>query len=209
MRYNIKVKQQKKDEKLDADDRVDNPSGVHTVEAESVKEALDKFHATVPIACLEHFDIKIRRSPRETFVCPPLVINGPEGFGLHPESYKTLGEAIHAAACFPLRYVHRGYYAGVEGRIPLHELPSMMEVVIDDEDLDDEEGYEYEGELDTKRQEIVRELARRQHNVGDDLQIDPGAVVSEGDDNGCYVAAWIWVNFKGTALDKDLEEKDG
>lgn len=32
---------------------------------------------------------------------------------------------------------------------------------------------------------------------------EPGAMVSEGEDNGAYVRAWVWVSFEGTPLDKD------
>lgn len=29
------------------------------------------------------------------------------------------------------------------------------------------------------------------------------AQISEGDDNGCYVQAWVWCDFEGTELDKE------
>lgn len=32
---------------------------------------------------------------------------------------------------------------------------------------------------------------------------DLSAMVSEGEDNGAYVRAWVWISFEGTALDKD------
>lgn len=47
-----------------------------------------------------------------------------------------------------------------------------------------------------RRAEILK-LARLEGEVDDD------AKVSEGDDNGAYVQAWVWVSFAGTALDKD------
>mgnify|MGYP006899559944 CR=1 FL=1 len=34
------------------------------------------------------------------------------------------------------------------------------------------------------------------------------AMVSEGDDNGAYVRAWVWVSFAGTDLDKETGEKE-
>jgi hypothetical protein len=48
----------------------------------------------------------------------------------------------------------------------------------------------------------VLELAREQC---DGVEVDSKSVVSNGDDNGCYVSAWSWVSFKGTDLDKDDE----
>lgn len=40
-----------------------------------------------------------------------------------------------------------------------------------------------------------------------ELEIDlPTAVVSEGDDNGAYVKAWVWVSFAGTEFDKEPVE---
>jgi hypothetical protein len=35
------------------------------------------------------------------------------------------------------------------------------------------------------------------------LEVDLDAVVSEGDDNGAYVQAWVWVDFADTDLDKE------
>ena len=37
------------------------------------------------------------------------------------------------------------------------------------------------------------------------IEIDDNAVVSEGTDNGAYVAAWVWVYFDGTKFDKENE----
>ncbi len=38
-----------------------------------------------------------------------------------------------------------------------------------------------------------------------ELELDDNAVISEGEDNGAYVMAWIWVDFAGTEFDKDPE----
>lgn len=35
---------------------------------------------------------------------------------------------------------------------------------------------------------------------------DTSAMVSEGEDNGAYVRAWVWVDFAGTPLDKSDDE---
>ena len=43
--------------------------------------------------------------------------------------------------------------------------------------------------------------------LDDTLEIDGEPKVSEGDDNGAWVAAWIWVDFSGTSLDKNKEDK--
>jgi hypothetical protein len=41
--------------------------------------------------------------------------------------------------------------------------------------------------------------------ASDELEID-GAIISEGDDNGAFVLAWTWVDFNGTAFDKEAED---
>lgn len=52
---------------------------------------------------------------------------------------------------------------------------------------------------------LARELREKE---GDDaIEIDDDATVSEGDDNGAYVQAWVWVGFVGTALDKHKESE--
>ena len=54
-----------------------------------------------------------------------------------------------------------------------------------------------------KRREELRELADSQHSESEGLEIDGDAATSEGDDNGAYVAAWLWVDFAGTKFDKE------
>ena len=50
-------------EKLqDYDDIIDNPAGEYYWEADNEDEALNQFHANVPIGCLEDFDINIEDS---------------------------------------------------------------------------------------------------------------------------------------------------
>ncbi len=39
-------------------------------------------------------------------------------------------------------------------------------------------------------------------------EIDDNAQLSEGNDNGRYVAAWVWVGFGGTKYDKEKGEDD-
>lgn len=55
------------------------------------------------------------------------------------------------------------------------------------------------------RDNEIRALASEMHHRDGELEIDPDAIVSEGDDNGAYVAAWVWVDFSCTELDKDNE----
>jgi hypothetical protein len=38
-----------------------------------------------------------------------------------------------------------------------------------------------------------------------ETEVDDNAIVSEGDDNGAYVSAWVWVSFAGTRLDKEAD----
>lgn len=52
-----------------------------------------------------------------------------------------------------------------------------------------------------QRDDVIRKLAYTYQKDGE-LEIDEGAVISEGDDNGAYVASWVWVDFSGTELDK-------
>ena len=51
------------------------------------------------------------------------------------------------------------------------------------------------------RRLAIIELAKEQHPC-DGIEIDSDAKLSEGDDNGCYVAAWVWTDFNGTPFEK-------
>jgi hypothetical protein len=53
------------------------------------------------------------------------------------------------------------------------------------------------------REEYIRDLAKQQHHHDGECEIDHNAVISEGDDNGAYVQAWVWVEFAGSQLDKE------
>lgn len=57
-------------------------------------------------------------------------------------------------------------------------------------------------EDEERRQKIIA-IARDDHCKDGVIEIDDDAVVSEGDDNGAYVQAWVWVSFADTELDKD------
>ena len=56
------------------------------------------------------------------------------------------------------------------------------------------------------RDEQIVEFAQERHEREGELEIDEGAKVSEGDDNGAYVQAWVWVDFSGTPFDKEKSE---
>lgn len=62
--------------------------------------------------------------------------------------------------------------------------------------------------FDHERDEQIREMASDEYHRDGELEIDDGAIISEGDDNGAYVMAWRWVDFGDTALDKygDFDE---
>jgi len=56
----------------------------------------------------------------------------------------------------------------------------------------------------TERERAIAELAATREG---EVEVD-NAIVSESDDNGAYVLAWLWVDFAGTAFDKDNDEDD-
>ncbi|SRR6266576_5933955 len=51
-------------------------------------------------------------------------------------------------------------------------------------------------------------LANEQHAEDGKIEFDQGAEISEGNDNGAYVGAWVWVDFADTDLDKGQEDDD-
>ncbi len=60
-KFGVMVHQRVSLDELDAEDRETNPTGYHYVEVyfDPLEAALDEFHSTVPIACLDDFDISI------------------------------------------------------------------------------------------------------------------------------------------------------
>ena len=58
-----------------------------------------------------------------------------------------------------------------------------------------------------ERNDRIREMAREEYVREGEIEVDDNAVVSEGDDNGAYVQAWVWVSFAGTDLDKEKDEQ--
>lgn len=49
----------------------------------------------------------------------------------------------------------------------------------------------------SERDSQIRALAKEQHHRDGEVEIDDGAAVSEGQDNGAYVQAWVWTSFAG------------
>lgn len=56
---------------------------------------------------------------------------------------------------------------------------------------------------DLNREERIREMAFEEYHDDGTIEIDSGAKVSEGTDNGAYVQAWVWVDFAGTEFDRE------
>lgn len=65
---------------------------------------------------------------------------------------------------------------------------------------------ESEDEDEDPDAQAIRDLATDQH-CSDIIQIYPDAKLSHGDDNGCYVEAWVWCDFSGTPYDKEAESE--
>lgn len=61
---------------------------------------------------------------------------------------------------------------------------------------------------ETARNQRIKQLAREQHQSDGECEIDDNALISEGDDNGTYVQAWVWVDFSGTDLDKEKDSAE-
>jgi len=54
----------------------------------------------------------------------------------------------------------------------------------------------------------IIQMAQDAHDKEGTCEVDDEAILSEGDDNGSYVQAWVWVSFKGTELDKEKKPED-
>lgn len=59
-----------------------------------------------------------------------------------------------------------------------------------------------------KRRHAIIDLARAEHQEDGKLEIDEDAKLSEGDDNGAWVQAWVWVDFSGSEFDQDGFDRD-
>ncbi len=62
-------------------------------------------------------------------------------------------------------------------------------------------------DAEERRCEII-ELARQEHQQDGEVEIDDNAILSEGNENGCYVQAWVWLDFDQTKFDKSEKEEE-
>lgn len=60
--------------------------------------------------------------------------------------------------------------------------------------------------FDQRATDRDRQIAEMAETKDGEVEVD-GAITSEGDDNGSYVLAWLWIDFEGTDLDKKLDEE--
>jgi len=58
---------------------------------------------------------------------------------------------------------------------------------------------------EARRLKIVQ-MARDEYEREGEIEIDDNAKLSEGDDNGAYVQAWVWVSFVDTEFDKEPQQ---
>jgi len=58
----------------------------------------------------------------------------------------------------------------------------------------------------SQRDKIV-ELAEDQHGKQGLLELDGQANISESENNGAWVSAWVWVDFSDTELDKEEDDE--
>lgn len=54
-----------------------------------------------------------------------------------------------------------------------------------------------------RRRVAIIQLARQQYEQEGQVEIDDAARLSEGNDNGCYVQAWVWIGYSGTRFDQE------
>ncbi len=57
------------------------------------------------------------------------VVLSPDGVPIRARPFATRAAAERAVVAFAARYVAQGYYAGVDGIIPLEELPGRCRIV--------------------------------------------------------------------------------
>lgn len=57
-----------------------------------------------------------------------------------------------------------------------------------------------------ERDELIVQTAAERYEDAGRIEIDAGAAISEGSDNGAFVQAWVWVDFAGTVLDKESQQ---
>lgn len=81
---------------------------------------------------------------------------------------------------------------------------SGLHPIVIDEDTDfDEVTRELEA---NRRHAGIVDLAHNEYHIDGACEIDHDAKLSEGEGNGCWVQAWVWVNFAGTPYDKEARD---
>lgn len=58
------------------------------------------------------------------------------------------------------------------------------------------------------RERDIITLAQRNVCQEGKIEIDDSSIVSEGDDNGAYVLAWVWCDFEGSPMSKSDDPTD-
>jgi hypothetical protein len=58
-----------------------------------------------------------------------------------------------------------------------------------------------ERETDVQSDEWFRARAKELYCRDGEIEVDSNALISHGDDDGAYVAAWLWVPFEGERSD--------
>jgi hypothetical protein len=78
-------------------------------------------------------------------------IEGPDGIHLHPEPYENLQAAIEAAAAFPLRFLHQGYYLDARmQRLDLKLIPKCLTLECWPKEPDEDEDEDEEPDFDPR-----------------------------------------------------------
>ena len=54
-----------------------------------------------------------------------------------------------------------------------------------------------------ERHQSIVQMAKDEYHRDGEVEVDDTTVLSEGEDNGAYVCAWVWVGFTGTTYDKE------
>ena len=62
-------------------------------------------------------------------------------------------------------------------------------------------------ELQDYREKVIK-MAKETYQSEGSIEIDDTALISDGEDNGAYVSAWVWVDFSDTDLDKENAKED-
>lgn len=62
--------------------------------------------------------------------------------------------------------------------------------------------------LEDARNEVIRGFAKLEHGEEGCIEVDEDAEVSEGEENGAYVQAWVWVDFDRSELSAETKPGD-